>query len=367
MTSYKPLIEKLKKPTSFKQPVILPDFFLDHFVITDTFQRFVEGIEALAKQGGGNLLGSQQMVRRGGNSANTAAALHALGANPTLIVTTDPQGKKLLESFLPPDMNLDHVHTDGQLSATVSIELEYDNRRVNLMVSDSGSASKFTFCDLTQNDLTAIVESGLVCLLNLNHNTKALELSRDLFSFAKEKSNAVTFMDVGDPSGNPEKLDAILKHVISEGLVDVLGMNENEVSWIAWSLSGRVDSWRQDMKDPAKWIDAAKYVSKEIGVRVDLHTPFYSATLKGDEFIAQPSFEMESKILCGAGDAWNAGAIYGILSDLTQSERLVLSNAIAGLYVSFGTAEHPTVNQVISFLEKKPTCSINGTKLLKLQ
>lgn len=367
MKTYKALIDRLSNPVPFNQAVILPDFFLDHFVITDTFEKFIEGIESIARQGGGNLLGSKHLVRRGGNSANTAAALHALGADPTLIVTTDEQGKKLLESLVHPDLNLDHVHTDGRLSATVSIELEYDHRRVNLMVSDSGSASSFSFDDLTEDDLNAISDSGLVCLLNLNHNSKALELAQNLFKYVRESSNAITFLDIGDPSGKPEKLSPIIKHVIADGLVDVLGMNENEAGWFAWALSGNNEAWRGNVKHPDKWILAAELISNETGVRSDLHTPYYSASIKADQIAMQPSFEMESKILCGAGDAWNAGSIYGLLSNLPHDERLVLANAVAALYVSFGTAEHPTLHQVISFLETYPSLSANGTKLLKLR
>ncbi len=365
MKSCDSLIESLKTPCFTKHPVILPDFFLDFFVIADDFNSFIDGLESLARQGGGNLLGSRHMVRRGGNSANTAAALSSLGVDPVLIATTDLQGKKLLESLMPPTINLDHVHTDGRLSSTVSIELEYSGRRVNLMVSDSGSASSFGFDDLTESDLDVIVDSGLVCLLNLNHNKNAVELSHGLFQFIRQSGNAITFMDTGDPSGRPEFLKPLLKQVVLDGLVDIIGMNENEACWYAWALSGGSDKWRESLKEPWRWISAAEYVAAETGVQVDLHTPFFSATLKDDVVLGQPSFDVQSKILCGAGDAWNAGSIYGFLARLPDMERLTLANAVAALYVSFGTTEHPTTGQVITFLEESPALSEHGTKLLK--
>jgi sugar/nucleoside kinase (ribokinase family) len=178
---YARLIKALENPVDVGRPVILPDFYVDHFVIAGSFDEFIDGLTRLAKQGGGNLLGNKQFLRRGGNSVNTASALLTLGLDPVLIVTTDDHGSRILPTLVSPDLDLSHVHTDGRLSSTVSIELEHEGRRVNLMVSDSGSAADFSFSDLTEADLTAIQESNLVALLNLNHNPKAPQLAQNLF------------------------------------------------------------------------------------------------------------------------------------------------------------------------------------------
>ena len=58
---------------------------------------------------------------------------------------------------------------------------------------------------------------------------------------------------------------------------------ENEATWIAWSISGRNESWRKDNQKPNDWLSAAKYVSAEIGVQIDFHTPLFSATLVDGE------------------------------------------------------------------------------------
>ncbi|MHA1577403.1 MAG: hypothetical protein ACTSU3_08585, partial [Candidatus Thorarchaeota archaeon] len=112
-----------------------------------------------------------------------------MGIDPCLIVTTDKQGEILLRSLAPMGMNLEHVHVDGKLSSTVSLEMDYNGRRVNLMISDSGSASSFSFNDLSEDDLTSIRESSLVALVNLNHNLNAVELAQDLFRFVRENSD----------------------------------------------------------------------------------------------------------------------------------------------------------------------------------
>jgi len=147
------LVEKLQNPPKMPRVVIMPDFFVDHFVLAGEFEDFLTGLRQLAEQGGGNLMNTTQLIRRGGNSVNTASALLSLGADPCLIVTTDEQGASMLSGLVSPELDLSHVHTDGRLSATVSIETKYRGRNVNLMVSDSGSAAGFQFSMLNENDL----------------------------------------------------------------------------------------------------------------------------------------------------------------------------------------------------------------------
>ena len=364
---YTRLISVLKNPPVVNYPVVLPDFFVDHFVVYDTLNALVDGLKRLAEQGGGNLLNNEQFIRRGGNAVNTASALLTLGLDPKLIVTTDEYGASLLKALVDPKLDLSHVHTDGRLSSTISIETEYSGRKVNLMVSDSGSASEFAFSDLTQTDVEVIKSSGIVALVNLNHNRKGAELAHDLFRMIKDSSKAVTFMDMGDPSGNPDIVPQLVKRVIRNGLVDIVGLNENEVGWIAQSLTGDQDRWKNIAAKPEIWLEGAQLIANETGVRVDFHTPHYTATIEGDVTTTIPAFTVESHVVCGAGDAWNAGDIYGSLLELAPIDRLVLANATASLYVSSTSATHPQLPDIVKYLESAPLLSLDGTKLLKVQ
>jgi len=359
------LLEALRSPLVLKPPTILPDFFVDHFVITGTLDDFIEGLKRLAEQGGGNLTGTSQIIRRGGNSVNTASALLALGLGPHLIVTTDAHGSSLLHSLVNPQLDLTHVHTDGQLAATVSIEADYKGRRVNLMVSDSGSVSSFRFADLTDRDLQVIRESPLVALLCLNHNRNAPELARDLFSMVRSETKAMTFMDMGDPSYNSAIVKPLAKRVLAEGLVDILGMNENEAGWFARAVDRDSERWRHILSRPKEWIPAAKTVSHETGVRVDFHTPHFTASIDDDQVTAIPAYEVPVRVACGAGDSWNAGDILGTLLGLDPRERLTLANSAAALYVSSPSATHPSRSDVIEFLKGNPSVSSVGSNLIK--
>jgi sugar/nucleoside kinase (ribokinase family) len=361
---YDRLIKALENPIDVGRPVILPDFYVDHFVIAGRFDDFIEGLTALARQGGGNLLGNKQFLRRGGNSVNTASALLTLGLDPVLIITTDDYGSTILPTLVSPDLDLSHVHTDGRLSSTVSIELEHDGRRVNLMVSDSGSAAEFTFSDLTEEDLSAIRASNLVALLNLNHNPDAPELAHDLFEMAGSSSKAIRFMDVGDPSGNLEIVEPLARSVLAEGLVDIVSLNENEARWFAWAISGKNSRWDHLSSEPEDWLSAAKTVSYETGTRVDLHTQHFTASISEDQLTMVPAFGVVGRIACGAGDAWNAGDIYGTLQKLEDFDRLSLANAVASQYVSSMDASHPNREETVAFLRSKPRLESLGERLV---
>jgi sugar/nucleoside kinase (ribokinase family) len=357
------LILILSNPPKVPYPVILPDFFVDHFVLVSTFEEFIESLRKLAKQGGGNLLGSEQFIRRGGNCVNTASALNALGLNSKMIVTTDDYGASLLQALAPDNLDLSHVHRDGRLSSTISLETRFENRNVNLMVSDSGSASNFKFSDLTSNDIQLIKNSGLVALVNLNHNRHGADLAYNLFKFVKESTNAITFMDIGDPSNNSSLVKPLLKKAISSGYLDVLGLNENEVGWLAHEITGN-DEWLKIVDQPDEWIKGAQLISNETGVRVILHTPHFAASITHDNVVSVPAFLVEQKIACGSGDTFNAGLIYGLLLELSYTDQMVLANAVAALYISSTDSTHPSREMILRFLKSKPALSSSGKKLL---
>jgi ribokinase len=358
------LISALSVSYDVPYPVILPDFFVDHFVLVPTLDEFVENLKALAKQGGGNLLGNEQFIRRGGNSVNTVSALLSLDIDAKLIATTDEYGKSLLKALAPDGLDLRHVHTDGRLSSTVSIETAFDGRKVNLMISDSGSASSFKFSDLTPMDLELIKKSGLVALVNLNHNKDGASLAQDLFRMVRDSTNAITFMDIGDPSSNPSYIEPLVKMGVFGGNLDILGLNENEVGWLAWVLSGHDGRWKKISEQPKEWIHGARLISEETGVRVVLHTPHFTSTFHEGEIISIPSFQVEPKVTCGSGDAFNAGLIYGLLNGLEPIDQLVLANAIASLYISSVDSNPPNQAEVIRFLKSEPLLSAYGKKLL---
>lgn len=110
-----------KKVTSSFKVVVMPDFFLDHFVkFEDDFETVMEKMKAVVERGGGNILDNKQLVLRGGNASNLASALATLGVQVTLAGETDPLGEILLKHFLEPlGVDLSLVSTSGHMSSNV--------------------------------------------------------------------------------------------------------------------------------------------------------------------------------------------------------------------------------------------------------
>ena len=117
--------------------VLLPDFFVDHFLTMDEFEISFNRIKDIHLRGGGNLPGVSQKIHQGGNAANTALALAKLGVRSHLICRTDEFGLHLLEYLLGANgVDLSGVKTDGKLSITTA--MEFGKKHTNVMIGDAG-------------------------------------------------------------------------------------------------------------------------------------------------------------------------------------------------------------------------------------
>jgi sugar/nucleoside kinase (ribokinase family) len=223
------------KPT-FKV-VVMPDFFLDYLLShPGGFSEMTASFQKVAERGGGNLLGWTHVVGRGGNASNVVAQLSKLGCNVVPIIETDELGRTVLEHFLK-GVDLSHVRTTGTMSRTLAVETEHAGRRVNIMVSDPGSLAQFGPEKLTDEDKKLITEADFVCVLNWNQNQKGTDLAETVFTLAKNEGKAVTFFDPGDPAIRMGEVAGLNQRVLTPGLVDVLSVNENELTILAKSVT----------------------------------------------------------------------------------------------------------------------------------
>ena len=141
--------------------VILPDFFVDHFITLKNFENSYEKIRDIHNQGGGNYPESSQNIIQGGNSTNTALALATLGIKPHLICKTSEFGLYLLEFFLgKKGVDLSCVKTNGKLAITTALEFEDNNS--NVMIGDTGSVSNFSYELIEDHDKIIISNSNMV-------------------------------------------------------------------------------------------------------------------------------------------------------------------------------------------------------------
>ncbi len=337
------LLEKLKQiePKRLKKfnVVLMPDFFVDHFITMNSFEEQFLRIKQIYKQGGGNVPGITQSIHQGGNAANTALALAKLGIKSNLICRTDALGLHLLQFFLgKEDVNLDGVKTDGDIAITTA--MEFGKEHSNVLIGDTGSVSDFTFERLNENDLQLISNSDITGVVDWSLNNDGTELARDVFRFAK-KHNVKTFFDTGDPAHRKHEIPKLTKEVLTNKNLDILGLNENELTHYGniTTVNSREDS-----------INAAVSLKKKIPARIDLHTASFSCTIN-DRCTVTPTIKL-SRIFraTGAGDTWNAGNLFAELLDFNDDERLLFANLVAGCYISSSDPIHPSIEKIINFI-----------------
>ena len=303
--------------------VILPDFFLDHFINVNNPDTLLKDISTVNKQGGGSITPLSQRLQAGGNGANIAYHLAHLGMSPHLICTTNPLGEHLLKFFfkdLPVDLT--HLKTDGQLAMTTALEL--GESHTNIMLSDPGSVDGFSFDFLNDSDRELIADADLVALLNWNNNKKATQLADQLFSYAHQH-NTKTFLDTGDPFSRQADIAELKEKILSTPKLDYFGLNENELRFYTSTT----------FTDNDEMIHCAEQLKTIVPARIDLHTADLAASINDCDSIIIPTIPTQHiQRITGAGDSWTAANLYATQLGFADDQRLLFSNLYAHLYIS---------------------------------
>jgi sugar/nucleoside kinase (ribokinase family) len=343
------------KPKEFRV-VVMPDFFLDRLITYNgDAQGFARIVNETARRKGGSIHGIKQMVLRGGNAVNTAAALARLGAQVCPIINTSQLGLHLLKFYLEPlGVDLSHVKTRGDLALTTAFELLHKGERVNIMMSTLGSLPDFGFKDLTERDFETLRNADYVCVFHWACTRQfGTELAKKIFRHVKEKGRGKTYFDTSDPTPNQEAIPDLMKEVLLGKHVDVLSVNENEAFWYASQLSGDINNLRRELKSDELAKQCARILAKHLSARIDLHTTTFAGSFTKYNEVIVPAFKVQVLRATGAGDAWNAGNIFGDALNLPDTCRLTLANAVAAYYISSPAAEHPTLPQIVAFCSNR--------------
>ena len=340
---------RLSQAKSKFKVVVMPDFYLDYIL---TYPGKLKEMTAtfldVAGRGGGNLVGWKHVAGRGGNASNLAAQLSVLGCKPTPIIETDEFGKAILKHFLP-DVDLSHVKTTGKMSRTLSFETEHEGRRVNIMVSDPGSHANFGPEKLTSEDKEMIRVADFVSIVNWGQNLKGTELAETVFSIAKKEGKGVTFFDPGDPTMRAGEIEGLNQRVLTAGLVDVLSVNENELTQLA---SHVLDEEASEIEADENPLFRFAGVFSMLAVRVDLHTPEFSATFIDGQRERVPCMKIDPVKVTGAGDIWNAADIFADGMGLGHKERLQFANAASAAYLKKSGLEPVSIEEIFVEIER---------------
>jgi sugar/nucleoside kinase (ribokinase family) len=344
------------KPAKKFSAVVMPDFFLDRLVTYDgNLKHFSEAMAEVAERKGGSIHGIKQLELRGGNSANTAAALATLGAKVYPIISTSLLGLHLLKFYLDPfDVDLSHVKTGGKMSLTTAIELIHQGEKVNVMTSDLGSLSEFSLDHLTPEDFKVLGEADYICIFHWAATRRwGTQLAQGVFDYVKKKGKGRTYYDTSDPNPKKEKAPNLVKKVLLGDIVDIFSVNENEAFCYASQLDENVNGLQKKMKLDELARECAIVLAKNLSARVDLHTTTFAGSFTGNSEVMVPAFEVSVLRATGAGDAWNAGNIFGDALGLPDRCRLTLANAVAAYYISSPDGEHPIQSKLLDFCSKQ--------------
>jgi sugar/nucleoside kinase (ribokinase family) len=338
--------------------VAMPDFYLDHSLTCDFDARMLtRRMLSVASRGGGEIPDVPQRLEVGGNAAICTLALASLGANVHPMMKTDALGLLLMRYFYETRrVDLNRIKLTGSLSPTTILELRSRKGSTNIMLGDSATISPFGFEDLVSEDLATIDRSGYVCVFDWLYNKKGTDLAEKVFGYCRAHSRARTFFDAADPTPRLKELPDLNRRVLRNGLIDIWGVNENEVLIFARLYQRKLKRRGSNIA-----LDAGKVISANTGAKVYLHTAEYSAAIRDDEVILVPAFAVSPRRGTGAGDSWNAGIMVADALELTEEEGLFFANAVAGRYASNSQRVYSTIMDMVKFL-KNPALRLKRIK-----
>lgn len=312
-----------------KRVVVLPDLSVDVLASLPEWTTTRSRLDAIAEQGGGNLPLGAADIKLGGNAANLAMALARLGAEVDLIAETDDLGWGLLQKAVGgTGLGLEGVRVGSQRSTTVALECE----DANLMLSDPGPVDGFGPERLSEKDWRRLEAADAVAVVNWAQNRRGTDLIGAL-SDRLGSGKRFLYLDTGDPSHRGgEALDLVTAGELWDG-IDAWSMNEHELEVFSHGTGD----------DP---IAAAKALAGQLGIRIDLHTRGWAATVADGPPVQVEADDTPARRLTGAGDAWNAGNLAGHLLGFSPIERLELAHRVASHYVSSPDGQPPTAQEV---------------------
>jgi len=354
-TEYKrELLNFLQEEYEKLDAIVMPDFFFDRLVSLDYVpSRFSSLIADITGRKGGSIDDITQVDTLGGNAVNTMYALAALGVNVTPIVCTNEFGLQKMKFDLEKySVDFSHIKILKKPSLTTALELETESGKANVMFRDVGSLANFGPSNLTERDYDLIENASYVCLFNWAGTKKfGTELAENIFCRVKTRGKGKTYYDTADPTSNKDKIPGLIENVLKTSSVDVLSLNENEAVCYAEMLGGKIFGSQKDKRFDQLAVKAARFLSKALPARIDLHTTVFSATFTKKKEVSVPTFKIRALRATGAGDSWNAGNILGDGQALSDECRLALANAVSAYYISNPDGAHPTPRRLVKFVE----------------
>jgi sugar/nucleoside kinase (ribokinase family) len=279
-----------------------------------------------------------KLVRSAGSAGYTVLALGALGLPPEAIgnVGNDFYGRLVLDALERSGARTEHIQqtdcptgisitmtNDAGERAFVTYHGHLDRLCVDAVIQGIRSVPRAGYCLL----------AGYFLLRNVGPR-QAIDILR-----ACKRQGGTTMLDVGfDPEGwEPGTVESI-RRVLGE--VDVFCPNYQE----AVAVSGVAD------------MSEVTHVLLDLGPEMvfvkngDKGSWFGSRTITP---ITAEAFPVRAFDTTGAGDAFNAGVIYGLSSGWEPRRILSFANAVAAITLSRREDRYPSLGEVNRFLDER--------------
>jgi len=352
------LLSFLKETPRQLDVVVMPDFFLDRLVSLKCDPAgFFSAVKEVTDRKGGSIDGIVQTDLRGGNAINTASALASLGATVTPIVCASKLGLQQINFYLKRfGVDTSHIKLSAKASVTTALEFKAETGKANVMLRDVGSLASFGPFNLSDDDYEVIERADYICVFNWVGTRKfGTELAQTVFRRAKAKGKGKTYYDTADPTPNSSEIPELMEKVLKTRQLDIFSVNENEATSYAVLLNNEISTQRGKLRFEELAMESARVLAKHLSARIDLHTTTYSATFTAKNETVVPAFKIHALRATGAGDAWNAGNIFGDGNELSDECRLALANAVAACYLADPEGKHPTRKKLVKFIENSAT------------
>ena len=307
---------------------VMHDFYIDRLLYAGPIGSFAKTVVEKAGEGGGGIHGVRQEDARGGNAVNLAHALARLGLKTLLITHSDRTHEGILrQTFEGTDAEV----RVKPLPTALTVAFEGD---VNVMLGDGRGASDFGPSLLDAEDWRALKDSKVVCSVNWSINRRGTEL---LLALRRRLGREKTiFLDPADFRDRGRQFRDLLATQKKHRVADWISMNEHEGVAAARMLGIGADDLGEMCRE----------LALELGAVFDLHAVRASYSSEGTRVSKVPVDAVKAVRLTGAGDVWDAGAIYGRLRGLDEVRRLRLANRAARLYLGSRELAPPSIAQV---------------------
>ena len=309
---------------------VMHDYFVDRLVHVGDMANITETISAKAKAGGGGVHGIVQDEVRGGNAVNLAHALARLGLRTLLITHSDGTNERLLRDAFE---GLRAELRVKPLPAGLTVAFE---GRVNVMLGDGRGAADFGPSMLDDGDWEAIRNAKVVCSVNWAANRRGTELLVELRRKLGEEKTI--FLDPADFRDRVPAFKGLLARMRERRLADWVSMNQEEGKAAAYAMGVRTGELGE----------ICLQLARRLGVVFDLHAEGASYSSEGTRVTEVRTRGAKSRRLTGAGDVWDAGAIYGRLKGMDEKGRLDFANRAARFYLEREELLPPTAEEVAS-------------------